>query len=464
MALLAGSTATAATTSPAPTVTDTPTGSPTVGTLLTATPVTAGDEIDWATCDDLGNQIGTTYLATDTTTYTLTTSNANTYVCAIEPTSTAGTTYVSAPVGPVPPDLTGTGPTLSAPASVVQGDVLTVAHGAWDSGATISDHWEDCNSAGAACVAISGATASSYTVARSDANDKIAVLETATENGASVSKTTAPTGLVSATAPTPSSTNPPTVSGAPQVGQTLTASPGTWSNDPTAYAYSWERCSAAACTTIPNATDPTYVVSTADIGSELEVLVTASVFSTQGIAYPSYPTDAVPGITDTTGTTGTTGSATGSSGVTSSPVTHSHTPKKLLGRLTPTMQWTFHYAPSFTQVIALDSQGTAVGSTVTVRCAGKGCPFTKRREAVNQSTHCGTNGTHACRSAKTVDLEPEFRGRDLRVGAQVTVTITRRRYVGKYFRFTVRARKQPAVRISCLAPGSNTPGKDCTSF
>jgi Concanavalin A-like lectin/glucanases superfamily len=86
----------------------------------------------------------------------------------------------------------------------------------------------------------------------------------------------------SAAAPTPSppvNTAPPSISGTPQQGQTLTASPGTWTGDqPITYAYQWQGCDSAGtnCAAITGATNPTYAVGSADIGSTLRVTVTAT--------------------------------------------------------------------------------------------------------------------------------------------------------------------------------------------
>jgi hypothetical protein len=76
----------------------------------------------------------------------------------------------------------------------------------------------------------------------------------------------------------PTNTAAPTISGTPQVGQTLTASTGTWTSDTTpTYTYQWERCDTAGnnCAVIAGATAQTYTVQSADVNSTLRVLVTA---------------------------------------------------------------------------------------------------------------------------------------------------------------------------------------------
>jgi hypothetical protein len=75
----------------------------------------------------------------------------------------------------------------------------------------------------------------------------------------------------------PAVTSLPTLSGMPLVGQTLTAGTGSWSNQPTGYAYSWRRCDAsgANCTGISGATSRTYMLTQADAGLTVRVAVTA---------------------------------------------------------------------------------------------------------------------------------------------------------------------------------------------
>jgi hypothetical protein len=81
----------------------------------------------------------------------------------------------------------------------------------------------------------------------------------------------------------PVNTAQPTITGTPAQGQTLTATAGTWSNDPTSFAYQWVRCPSSGgasdgsdCAAIGGATTTAYVVAAADVGSRLRVRVTAS--------------------------------------------------------------------------------------------------------------------------------------------------------------------------------------------
>jgi hypothetical protein len=76
----------------------------------------------------------------------------------------------------------------------------------------------------------------------------------------------------------PVNTGPPTIAGMAKVGQTLTASDGSWSNAPTNYAYAWLRCNAsgASCILAPNGTQKTYTLVGADAGHQMRIRVTAS--------------------------------------------------------------------------------------------------------------------------------------------------------------------------------------------
>jgi len=94
---------------------------------------------------------------------------------------------------------------------------------------------------------------------------------------------------------TPLSLTPPTISGAAQSGQTLSATAGTWTNRPTSYAYRWLRCDStgANCQPIEGATAPMYAVVDADVGSTLAVAVTATNAVATSAATHSAPTAVV---------------------------------------------------------------------------------------------------------------------------------------------------------------------------
>jgi hypothetical protein len=73
--------------------------------------------------------------------------------------------------------------------------------------------------------------------------------------------------------PPPASSSPPTISGEPFAGEVLTEGHGAWSSVPTSYRYQWERCSNAggACGAIAQASEQTYRIQLADIGSSIRV-------------------------------------------------------------------------------------------------------------------------------------------------------------------------------------------------
>ena len=75
----------------------------------------------------------------------------------------------------------------------------------------------------------------------------------------------------------------PRISGDAIQGETLTATTGTWRNNPTSFAFQWRRCppnggrfDASNCTTISGATTSSYTVRSADVGRTIRVRVTAT--------------------------------------------------------------------------------------------------------------------------------------------------------------------------------------------
>jgi hypothetical protein len=132
-----------------------------------------------------------------------------------------------------------------------------------------------------------------------------------------------------------------------------------------------------------------------------------------------------------------------------------------LGTLKASMQWTFHYTPTYTQVHALVVDGVPPGATVLLKCRGHGCPFAERVIVARKRTPCGPQGRHSCATHGVMDLAPRFVQRHLAPAVRITVAIIKAGWVGKYYRFTMRAGHRPRVWYACTAPGTTTPGAPC---
>ena len=158
-------------------------------------------------------------------------------------------------------------PTITGTAQV--GQTLTASTGTWTNSPTsYAYQWN--SSAGGA---IPGATASTYVPVTGDIGNTLTVSVVATNSGGSSSPaTSAATNAVAAAGSVPANTVLPTISGTPQVGQTLTATNGTWTNSPTSFTYQWNR----AGTPIGGATAATYVPVSADVGNSLTISVTGT--------------------------------------------------------------------------------------------------------------------------------------------------------------------------------------------
>ena len=159
-----------------------------------------------------------------------------------------------------------------------QGQVLSAGAGSWSGTQPISYvyQWQRCDTSGANCANIGSAT-STYTLTSADVGSTIVVAVTASNSGGSATASSAPTVVVAASPPI--NTAKPAISGSAQQGQTLTASPGTWSGAlPISFAYQWQRCDAsgANCADIGSATSSSYMLTSADVGATIVVAVTAS--------------------------------------------------------------------------------------------------------------------------------------------------------------------------------------------
>ena len=79
------------------------------------------------------------------------------------------------------------------------------------------------------------------------------------------------------TSAAPANTAAPTISGEAREGSILTATNGTWTNNPTSFTYKWQRCATdgTGCGDISKATDKTYTLVAGDVSHTVRVVVTA---------------------------------------------------------------------------------------------------------------------------------------------------------------------------------------------
>ena len=176
----------------------------------------------------------------------------------------------SIPGNASPPSITGV---------AGQAETLTASGGSWAGTVPIvyGYAWERCDSSGGGCSAVAGADGQTYGLALADVGHAIRVVVTATNSAGSAQATSDATGIVGALS-APVSTVVPQLSGTERLGQTLTASSGTWRGTPApTYTYQWRRCDSTGmgCVNIPGATTLGYVLVAADVGGRVEVVVTA---------------------------------------------------------------------------------------------------------------------------------------------------------------------------------------------
>jgi outer membrane protein assembly factor BamB len=164
-----------------------------------------------------------------------------------------------------------------------------------------SYQWESCDGAGANCADIVGATSASYLPPPGAVGVGVTlrVRVVATNGvGSSAPVESAPSAsdpLVVVNSPSLRRQGS-VVSGTPSVGQKVSTTNGIWINDPTSYAYKWQRCDAKGrnCADIAGATSPRYAVVSADKGHDLRSEVRARNAVGPAAGYvPSAPTKPV---------------------------------------------------------------------------------------------------------------------------------------------------------------------------
>jgi hypothetical protein len=234
---------------------------------------------------------------------------------------------VAAPVFPpsavVPPSIVG---------AAVVGETLAADDGVWSDAVSLARQWQRCSATGEACVAIDGASGSTYVVGPEDVGSTLVILVSATGAvgtglaASTASDVVAASPAAAPAAPTavpPTALAPPAVAGDPIAGALLSASDGTWS-ELVAITRRWQRCATdgSACVDIDGASADTYVPGGEDVGFGIRVVVTAtgaggatSVASDATAAVsapaPPPPADPAPGDTPTNPVPATPPSITG---------------------------------------------------------------------------------------------------------------------------------------------------------
>ena len=180
-------------------------------------------------------------------------------------------------------EITGRTPVNTSPPAISgnaeEASTLTADPGTWDGTQPIdfAYQWLRCDADGDDCNDIGGATSQTYDLVPADVGSTIRVRVTATNVAGMETERAPATALI--VGRVPSNDAVPTISGTPQEASTLTADPGTWTGtQPISFTYQWLRCDTAGanCSDIGGATNQTYVLVPADIGSTIRIRVTAT--------------------------------------------------------------------------------------------------------------------------------------------------------------------------------------------
>ena len=166
------------------------------------------------------------------------------------------------------------------------GAQLHVTNGVWSPTPTAFTYgWLRCNSSGASCASIAGATAATYTPVTADLGFTLRGAVTASGGPALSSEPTQVVKSINAgpliagtTTVATVAANMPSITGTPAVGQVLTSTNGMWAGTTPTFTRQWLRCSATGdqCVTIAGATAATYTAVAADRSLRLRVRVTAT--------------------------------------------------------------------------------------------------------------------------------------------------------------------------------------------
>jgi virginiamycin B lyase len=246
----------------------------------------------------------------------------------------------------------------------------------------------------------------------------------------------------------PASEQPPAVLGQAVEGQTLSATLGSWSHDPSAFDVQWQSCDAAgaSCTDFPGRTTGAVTLGSSDVGHTLRVTVRASGLGGSASAVSS-PTAVV-------------GFAPRGRGPENPPGRQSPPPQ-----VQGSVGWKFGRARRYLIIEGLRVRGIPQGGWVQVQCKGHGCPFAHKRVDPLRKTRKSCH-SHHCPKAVPVavselDLKGLFGAHHLKVGTRVVVDILRAGWFGKAFSLIVRENAKPLTHTDCLALNTDVVQGQC---
>jgi hypothetical protein len=169
----------------------------------------------WQRCDSLGNGCVAVAGATSTT-LTLKASDVGyRFRVLVTASNNFGTASAVSALSSIVAPAPGTAPSVVPPSPTSaptisgtprQGQTLSASTGSWNGTQplTYRYQWQRCNSSGASCVAVSGATGVTYLLVSADVGATMRVAVTASNSAGSATSTSAASGVVAALSPTPS--------------------------------------------------------------------------------------------------------------------------------------------------------------------------------------------------------------------------------------------------------------------
>jgi hypothetical protein len=153
----------------------------------------------------------------------------------------------------------------------------------------------------------------------------------------------------------------------------------------------------------------------------------------------------------------------GSSGGTATAATVTVTvPPPPPTRLTPLLNWGFESGNA--QIASMVATGVINGAKIEITCSGKGCRF-KSHSSTPPTPKPKCKKGKPCPKPKestTDSLTSLFKGWRFGKGATLTVSVEKSgAYIAKVYVFSFRPPASVQTKITCLAPGQKTLGKDC---